>query len=224
MEKSPTRKRKQYRVERWLALVGARIRELRVERGYTQESFAAHANLARAYVGQIERGEVNLSLSNLIKIAAALDAEVGALVPPIESLAEDVVADASSGEDTGANARDKPRGNARNTETEAVTPIPSPLETRQQRMQDRLEGAGPLLSTGAAAAIVGVHGRTLERWASAGLIPADWVRDKSGRLAAVFRPSDINRLATELQERRLLDRETGNDQNAPPVANSHDGE
>lgn len=199
MEKNPNKKRKQYRVERWLALVGARIRELRTERGYSQESFASRAGLARAYVGQVERGEVNLSLSNLIKIAEALQVEVGALIPPIESLAEDVGARALPRRDVdahmGSNIDDMASGIA------ALTA--EPLAVRRQRIESRLEGEGPLLSTGAAAAIVGVHGRTLERWAHAGLISADWVRDKSGRLAAVFRAVDINRLAIELQERRL---------------------
>lgn len=52
---------------------GAAVRALRVERGYGQEGFAAHAGLDRSYFGAIERGEFNVSLETMVKVAAALD-------------------------------------------------------------------------------------------------------------------------------------------------------
>ena len=52
--------------------VGFRIREVRQERGYSQEKLAELADLHRAYIGQIERGEKNIGLKNLEKIAKAL--------------------------------------------------------------------------------------------------------------------------------------------------------
>ena len=52
--------------------VGFKIREIRQERGLSQEKLAALADLHRAYVGQIERGEKNIGLKNLEKIAKAL--------------------------------------------------------------------------------------------------------------------------------------------------------
>ncbi len=52
--------------------VGFNIRRLREERGLTQEKLAALADLHRAYIGQIERGEKNIGLKNLEKIAKAL--------------------------------------------------------------------------------------------------------------------------------------------------------
>jgi len=52
--------------------VGFRIREVRQERGLSQEKLAALADLHRAYIGQIERGEKNIGLKNLEKIAKAL--------------------------------------------------------------------------------------------------------------------------------------------------------
>jgi transcriptional regulator with XRE-family HTH domain len=51
---------------------GERVRELRQKRGWSQEEFAAHAELDRSYVGCIERGERNVSLENICKIADAL--------------------------------------------------------------------------------------------------------------------------------------------------------
>lgn len=56
--------------------VGFRIREVRQERGLSQEKLAALADLHRAYIGQIERGEKNIGLKNLEKIAKALGVNV----------------------------------------------------------------------------------------------------------------------------------------------------
>lgn len=56
---------------------GAAVRRLRKERGYSQESFAARAKIGRSYMGQIERGEINISLDNIEKIASALGLRVG---------------------------------------------------------------------------------------------------------------------------------------------------
>jgi len=52
--------------------VGFNIRRIREDRGLSQEKLAALAGLHRAYVGQIERGEKNIGLKNLEKIAKAL--------------------------------------------------------------------------------------------------------------------------------------------------------
>jgi transcriptional regulator with XRE-family HTH domain len=51
---------------------GAGVRRARVKRGFSQEAFAAHAGLDRSYYGAIERGEFNVSLSTLEKLAAGL--------------------------------------------------------------------------------------------------------------------------------------------------------
>ena len=51
---------------------GERVRELRKERGHSQESFAADCELDRTYIGGIERGERNVALQNIEKIAQQL--------------------------------------------------------------------------------------------------------------------------------------------------------
>lgn len=51
---------------------GVRVRQLRTERGWSQEAFADLCGLHRTYVGAIERGEQNLSLLNIEKLAATL--------------------------------------------------------------------------------------------------------------------------------------------------------
>jgi transcriptional regulator with XRE-family HTH domain len=52
--------------------VGEKIRFYREKKGLTQETLAFEADLHRAYVGQIERGEKNIGIQNLEKIAKAL--------------------------------------------------------------------------------------------------------------------------------------------------------
>jgi transcriptional regulator with XRE-family HTH domain len=52
--------------------VGRNIRKYREKLGWKQESLAIKAGLHRAYIGQIERGEKNIGLQNLEKIAKAL--------------------------------------------------------------------------------------------------------------------------------------------------------
>jgi transcriptional regulator with XRE-family HTH domain len=69
-----------------LVKIGKKIREMREAKGFSQEDFAAQADLARTYYGRIERGEQNLSAQNLIRIAFALRVEVGELFPPLSSL------------------------------------------------------------------------------------------------------------------------------------------
>ena len=52
---------------------GARVRELRLERGLSQEAFAHAAGINRTYVGDVERGERNVALDNIYKLSRALD-------------------------------------------------------------------------------------------------------------------------------------------------------
>ena len=55
-----------------LSDLGDAIRAARVEIGLSQESLAAESELDRSYLGGIERGEHNLTLMNLCKIATSL--------------------------------------------------------------------------------------------------------------------------------------------------------
>jgi DNA-binding XRE family transcriptional regulator len=52
--------------------LGKAIRAARKDAGFSQESFAAHADVDRSYYGAIERGEFNLTVDTIAKIAAGL--------------------------------------------------------------------------------------------------------------------------------------------------------
>lgn len=51
---------------------GSRIKQLRLACGLTQEGLAQRAGLHPTYVGGIERGERNVGLDNILKVARAL--------------------------------------------------------------------------------------------------------------------------------------------------------
>ncbi|MCU5111473.1 helix-turn-helix domain-containing protein [Bacillus wiedmannii] len=57
----------------FLKLVGENIRFLRKKRGLTQEELAERINLQQAYIGGVERGERNISMLTLQKIADGLE-------------------------------------------------------------------------------------------------------------------------------------------------------
>jgi transcriptional regulator with XRE-family HTH domain len=58
------------------ARFGAKVRVLRQLRGYSQEELAHKASLHRTYIGMIERGEKNITLANIEKVAIALEVSI----------------------------------------------------------------------------------------------------------------------------------------------------
>lgn len=55
---------------------GARVRQERLKSGISQEDLAGLASVHRTYIGMIERGEKNVTLSTMINIAGALEIDV----------------------------------------------------------------------------------------------------------------------------------------------------
>ena len=63
---------------------GHHLREIRKQKGYSQESFADHAEVHRTYLGGLERGERNPTLTVLVKLAVALNVPLAKLMQGIE--------------------------------------------------------------------------------------------------------------------------------------------
>ncbi|MCP1312251.1 helix-turn-helix domain-containing protein [Paenibacillus tyrfis] len=59
-----------------LKLLGGKIRDLRKERGLSQEQLGEIAGFHLTYIGGLERGERNISIQNLERIAQSLDVEI----------------------------------------------------------------------------------------------------------------------------------------------------
>ena len=65
------------------ASFGKQVRKLRLERGLSQEKLAELANLHRNYVGGVERGERNIALLNILRLAHALRVKPTKLLEPL---------------------------------------------------------------------------------------------------------------------------------------------
>ena len=59
---------------------GKRVREIRVLKKLSQEELAEKAGVHRTYIGMIERGEKNITLENIEKIATALEISLNELM------------------------------------------------------------------------------------------------------------------------------------------------
>lgn len=68
------------RDEELLQALGSRLRELRADRGLTQEQLAEQVKLRTATISDAERGQLALSLANLAKIAHLLGATLPMLL------------------------------------------------------------------------------------------------------------------------------------------------
>ena len=64
-------------------IFGRRVRQIRLRLRLSQEKLAEFADLRRNYVGGIERGERNVSLLNIVKLAHGLKVKPARLIEPI---------------------------------------------------------------------------------------------------------------------------------------------
>ncbi len=62
-------------------LFGKQLREIRMAKGISQEELAFRSGLHRTYVSSVERGERNISIVNIQKLAEALGVAISSLVP-----------------------------------------------------------------------------------------------------------------------------------------------
>ncbi len=68
---------------KYLVVLGKQIREIRKLKGLSQEALANEAGVDRAYMGEIERGERNVTVLTLVKIAEQLDCDLAAFTKNI---------------------------------------------------------------------------------------------------------------------------------------------
>lgn len=61
-------------------LFGMRLAVLRKERGWSQEQLALESGIARSYLGGVERGQRNIALVNICRLADALGVPPSALM------------------------------------------------------------------------------------------------------------------------------------------------
>ena len=66
--------------QQFLNALGRKIKQLRVEKDWSQERLGFKSNLDRTYIGGIERGERNLTVLNLKRIADALGVPVSEIL------------------------------------------------------------------------------------------------------------------------------------------------
>ncbi len=66
--------------DRQLRPLGVAIRTVRKERDVTQEGLADATDIERAHMGRIERGEVNVSILYLLRIAKALKTDLSEII------------------------------------------------------------------------------------------------------------------------------------------------
>lgn len=60
----------------YLVCFGKKVKELRKQKGLSQEALALLCDLDRSYIGGVERGERNINLINIYKITLALNINI----------------------------------------------------------------------------------------------------------------------------------------------------
>jgi transcriptional regulator with XRE-family HTH domain len=63
-----------------LVALGQAIRKIRLSKDVSQEKLALLADVDRSYVGRVERGDNNVAILTLVKLAAALDVSIAKLM------------------------------------------------------------------------------------------------------------------------------------------------
>lgn len=72
--------------------IGSRIREEREKLGLSREKFAEIVELSSYYIGQIERGERNMSLETLLKISSSLNISIDYILKGYTHYMENILA------------------------------------------------------------------------------------------------------------------------------------
>jgi transcriptional regulator with XRE-family HTH domain len=106
-----------------LVLLGKRVQMLRAAKKWSQEEFAHISGFHRTYIGQIERGEKNISFSNLSKVASVLGLSLSELLSGLEERQEGSF-----------SHRSKQRGERRSSDTFKLQKLVKQLRIQQSAM------------------------------------------------------------------------------------------
>jgi transcriptional regulator with XRE-family HTH domain len=71
-------------MDEYCVLFGKRIVEIRKGKGIAQDKLALKCDMARSFVGEVERGERNLSLRNICKLAIGLGVTTAELLTLVD--------------------------------------------------------------------------------------------------------------------------------------------
>ena len=66
-------------VKKVRVVLGARVRTLREDLGYTQRALGRRARLSGKFIGEVERGEKSITIDSLYRVAQALKTPLGEL-------------------------------------------------------------------------------------------------------------------------------------------------
>ncbi|MDE2599070.1 MAG: helix-turn-helix transcriptional regulator [Rhodocyclaceae bacterium] len=110
-------------------LFGQRLAQLRKVKGWSQETLALESGIARSYLGGVERGQRNIALLNICRLAETLG------LPPSELLKLGEVAshDAAPRSSTKSSAKPAPRAHRSPTPESPARPDPGHRKTQRRR-------------------------------------------------------------------------------------------
>jgi len=73
-------------MDQWAKALGVRIRTKRKACRLSQDALALACSIDRSYMGRIERGEVNITVEKLYRIASLLSCDPASLLPPVSEI------------------------------------------------------------------------------------------------------------------------------------------
>lgn len=71
-------------MDEYCVLFGKRLAEIRKEKGIAQDKLALKCDMARSFIGEVERGKRNLSLRNICKLAIGLGVTTAELLTLVD--------------------------------------------------------------------------------------------------------------------------------------------
>ncbi len=71
--------------------IGERIRELRIERGFSQDDLALRANFSKSYIQKFEEGQREIKSSQMAQLAEAFEIDISEIIKPIDYVSNEFV-------------------------------------------------------------------------------------------------------------------------------------